>query len=373
MIALTRSSIPPLNPAPFDRVAIARAERPMRPSLPSRTERFGDNGPRFLAKRAVDLAGASVGLILLTPVLLAIALLIRLDSPGPVLFRQWRRGYRGRLFQMLKFRTMVVDAEQRLGDLEESNEAAGGVLFKLRNDPRVTRLGRFLRHSSLDELPQLINVVRGEMSPKVTCAKRTPGIATRPPQPRSGGAAFHSFVLSRELEDLQETIMIQRSLRPIHTWRVPPNWSPRDWFEELRAEVIAAAWEAEDDFDPTRGVPLEAFVQRRVWAGARRRYRREWTYVLRCGFHREGDDSEDVSVNGFSSVDFSESLRRFLDRLPAIDRKLIVSLFWEEKTEVEVARILSISRQAVHKRKRRILEQLRHWMSQLKKRRSSEN
>jgi lipopolysaccharide/colanic/teichoic acid biosynthesis glycosyltransferase len=117
-----------------------------------------------LVKRAVDLAGASAGLMLLAPVMLAVALLIRLDSPGPVLFHQLRRGHRGRLFRMLKFRTMAVDAEQRLADLESRNESAGGVLFKLRNDPRVTRLGRFLRRSSLDELPQLINVLRGEMS-----------------------------------------------------------------------------------------------------------------------------------------------------------------------------------------------------------------
>jgi lipopolysaccharide/colanic/teichoic acid biosynthesis glycosyltransferase len=110
------------------------------------------------------VAGALVGLVLFSPVLLAIALLIRLDSPGPVLFRQVRRGHRGRPFRMLKFRTMVVDAEQRLGDLESCNESAGGVLFKLRQDPRVTPRGRFLRRSSLDELPQLINVLKGEMS-----------------------------------------------------------------------------------------------------------------------------------------------------------------------------------------------------------------
>jgi lipopolysaccharide/colanic/teichoic acid biosynthesis glycosyltransferase len=105
-----------------------------------------------------------VGLIVFAPVMLAIALWIRLDSPGPALFRQERRGHRGRPFRMLKFRTMVVDAESRLEDLEWCNESAGGVLFKLRDDPRVTRLGRFLRRSSLDELPQLINVLKGEMS-----------------------------------------------------------------------------------------------------------------------------------------------------------------------------------------------------------------
>jgi lipopolysaccharide/colanic/teichoic acid biosynthesis glycosyltransferase len=121
-------------------------------------------GPGLVLKRAMDLAGALVGLVAFLPVMLAVALAIRLDSPGPMLFCQWRRGLHGRPFRMLKFRTMVVDAERRLGDLESSNESAGGVLFKLRDDPRVTRLGRFLRRSSLDELPQLINVLKGEMS-----------------------------------------------------------------------------------------------------------------------------------------------------------------------------------------------------------------
>ena len=93
-----------------------------------------------------------------------IALLIRMDSPGPIIFRQVRRGYRGKLFWVLKFRTMTVNAEQRLNDLESSNESDGGVLFKLRQDPRVTRLGSFLRRSSLDELPQLINVLLRQMS-----------------------------------------------------------------------------------------------------------------------------------------------------------------------------------------------------------------
>ncbi len=118
----------------------------------------------YAIKRSMDLIGALIALLILAPLMLAIALLIRLDSPGPVLFRQLRRGYRGRLFWVLKFRTMVVGAEQRLGDLEQKNESAGGVLFKLRDDPRVTPLGRFLRRSSLDELPQLINILRGEMS-----------------------------------------------------------------------------------------------------------------------------------------------------------------------------------------------------------------
>jgi len=119
---------------------------------------------RSSVKRAIDFSGALVGLLLLMPVMLAVAVLIRLDSPGPIFFRQLRRGHRGRLFWVLKFRTMIVDAEKRLSELEDKNESPGQVLFKMKHDPRVTSLGRFLRKSSLDELPQLINILRGEMS-----------------------------------------------------------------------------------------------------------------------------------------------------------------------------------------------------------------
>ena len=148
----------------YQPMAVIQDEHKLQPSIRLRLSWFLSNVLRFATKRAMDLVGALLGLLLLAPVMLAIALLIRLDSPGPVLFRQLRRGYRGRLFWVLKFRTMVVNAEQRLNDLERKNESAGGVLFKLRDDPRVTPLGRFLRRSSLDELPQLINVLRGEMS-----------------------------------------------------------------------------------------------------------------------------------------------------------------------------------------------------------------
>lgn len=119
---------------------------------------------RSLSKRAVDLAGSLVGLILLAPLFLILALLIKLDSRGPVFFRQRRLGLGGREFWCYKFRTMVPDAEERLADLEDQNESAGGVLFKIKHDPRTTRLGRWLRRASLDELPQLWNVLRGEMS-----------------------------------------------------------------------------------------------------------------------------------------------------------------------------------------------------------------
>jgi RNA polymerase sigma factor (sigma-70 family) len=198
-------------------------------------------------------------------------------------------------------------------------------------------------------------------------------IATRPSQPRSGSVFFQSFALAQEFEDLQETMMTHPSLRQISTWPVPPNWAPRDWREEMEAERVAAAWEAERDFDPMRGVPLDSFVNRRVWARARTRYRREWTYALRCGRHLEGNDANGATTDGFSTIDVFELLRSCLRRLPEVDRILIESLFWDGMTEVDVARMLSLSQQAISKRKRRILEQLLHWMGRSEKRRSSEN
>jgi lipopolysaccharide/colanic/teichoic acid biosynthesis glycosyltransferase len=164
MTALARSPITPLGSPGHEIPAIPPDQRLSPSALTSGTERITISGLRCRVKRAIDVVGALVGLFVFGPVMMAVALAIRLDSPGPVLFCQWRRGLHGRPFRMLKFRTMVVGAEQRLGDLESSNESAGGVLFKLRDDPRVTRLGRFLRRSSLDELPQFINVLRGEMS-----------------------------------------------------------------------------------------------------------------------------------------------------------------------------------------------------------------
>ena len=119
---------------------------------------------RRAAKRTIDLVGAVVGLTFLLPFLLAIAVWIRVDNPGPVLFRQKRLGRHGRPFWIYKFRTMRVDAEDKLDELESKNESARGVLFKIAEDPRVTRAGHFLRRTNLDEFPQLINVLKGEMS-----------------------------------------------------------------------------------------------------------------------------------------------------------------------------------------------------------------
>jgi exopolysaccharide biosynthesis polyprenyl glycosylphosphotransferase len=124
--------------------------------------RYGLTRSSRALKRAVDLVGATAGLVLLTPLLAMIALAIKVNSPGPVLFRQRRIGRDDLEFEMFKFRTMVRGADEQKSQLFALNEAEG--LFKIEDDPRITRVGRFLRRTSLDELPQLLNVLRGEMS-----------------------------------------------------------------------------------------------------------------------------------------------------------------------------------------------------------------
>ncbi|HKP91593.1 MAG TPA: sugar transferase, partial [Thermoleophilaceae bacterium] len=125
--------------------------------------RYGLTRTSWYVKRSFDVLATSAGLLLLAPFLAVIALAIRLTSPGPVLFRQPRVGRGGARFDMLKFRTMYEGADEDKAHLVQMSEGRGG-LFKLENDPRVTPIGRLLRRSSLDELPQLINVLRGEMS-----------------------------------------------------------------------------------------------------------------------------------------------------------------------------------------------------------------
>lgn len=117
----------------------------------------------FTAKRVFDFCISLLSLIAVTPILLVIAVLIKLTSPGPVFFVQKRVGLNKRIFSMCKFRTMVPDAEQRIREIEHLNEASGAV-FKIKDDPRITPIGKFLRRTSLDELPQLFNVLKGDMS-----------------------------------------------------------------------------------------------------------------------------------------------------------------------------------------------------------------
>jgi exopolysaccharide biosynthesis polyprenyl glycosylphosphotransferase len=124
--------------------------------------RFEMTRSSLIVKRCFDLVGSTAALALLAPALVAIAIVTKLDSPGPVLFRQWRAGRYGEPFSMFKFRTMVVGADDLKDDLRHLNEADG--VFKIADDPRITRAGRLLRRLHVDEMPQLVNVLRGEMS-----------------------------------------------------------------------------------------------------------------------------------------------------------------------------------------------------------------
>ena len=143
------------------RVARLRLETP--DGQPAIAMKVVNDGYGLVVKRAIDIVGATLGLIILSPLFAVIAIAIKVTSEGPVFFGQERYGWRKRRFTMHKFRTMVSGAEALQESLEDRNEAVGPV-FKIADDPRVTPLGRFLRKSSLDELPQLWNVLRGEMS-----------------------------------------------------------------------------------------------------------------------------------------------------------------------------------------------------------------
>jgi len=129
---------------------------------------FEHNGSRVgefeHSKRTLDRLAAGAGLLLLSPVFVGLAIAIKLESEGPVLFSQTRIGQGGEPFRCWKFRSMFIDAEKRKQELTDSNEMHGGTTFKMKCDPRVTRIGRFIRKASIDELPQLWNVLVGNMS-----------------------------------------------------------------------------------------------------------------------------------------------------------------------------------------------------------------
>ncbi|MFZ4702133.1 MAG: sugar transferase, partial [Candidatus Methylumidiphilus sp.] len=118
----------------------------------------------YVLKRLLDIVASGLLIILLSPLLAIFVIAIRRDSPGPVFFKQIRVGRYGKLFPMWKFRSMYIDAEARKKDLEKLNEMNGGVLFKMKDDPRITKVGKFIRKTSIDELPQLWNVLVGDMS-----------------------------------------------------------------------------------------------------------------------------------------------------------------------------------------------------------------
>ena len=117
----------------------------------------------LFSKRVTDIFLSAIGLILLSPILVIVAIAIKIDSKGPIIFKQDRVGKDGKIFSMYKFRSMIVNAEELKAKLETKNEMSGP-MFKMKNDPRITKVGRFIRKTSIDELPQLINVIKGDMS-----------------------------------------------------------------------------------------------------------------------------------------------------------------------------------------------------------------
>lgn len=145
--------------SPMDNLEISKAYE-----LGTEEGRYINNGIIYLfLKRIIDITGALLGIVFLSPVMIFTAIAIKLDSKGKVIFLQERVGESGKLFNMYKFRSMVSEAEQLLDKLYTKNEMSGP-MFKMKNDPRVTRVGRFIRKTSIDELPQLFNILKGDMS-----------------------------------------------------------------------------------------------------------------------------------------------------------------------------------------------------------------
>jgi exopolysaccharide biosynthesis polyprenyl glycosylphosphotransferase len=184
-------------------------------------------GARRVLKMVVDLSVAAVAVAMLMPVFLAIGLAIRLTSPGPALFTQTRVGRDGQPFKIYKFRSMYTDAEARLAELEKHNERAEGLLFKMREDPRITRVGTFLRKWSLDELPQLFNVLNGSMSL----------VGPRPPLPSE---------VARYSGDVHRRLMVKPGLTGL--WQISGR-SDLEWDESVRLDLrYVENWSLAMDF-----------------------------------------------------------------------------------------------------------------------------
>jgi exopolysaccharide biosynthesis polyprenyl glycosylphosphotransferase len=177
-------------------------------------------------KRLIDVVVAGLGLVLLIPLLAFITVAILLEDGGPVLFRQRRIGVSGSSFTMLKFRSMVPDAEARLAEISQLDEG-NGVLFKVRNDPRVTRVGALIRRFSLDELPQLVNVLVGEMSL----------IGPRPPLPSE---------VDRYEDDATRRLLIKPGITGL--WQVSGR-SDLSWEESVKLDLYYVEnWSVTGDF-----------------------------------------------------------------------------------------------------------------------------
>ncbi|MDQ1648969.1 MAG: hypothetical protein QOG60_1026 [Frankiaceae bacterium] len=225
--ALTNVAGPRISVRPMHAFALLHLEQP------------SFTGMRRVLKHALDRAAAAVALLLLSPLLGVLVVLIRRDSPGGALFRQPRVGLGGEVFTCLKFRTMCDDAERQVVDLVDRNET-GGTLFKIRSDPRITRIGGVLRRYSLDELPQLINVLRGEMSL----------VGPRPP-------------LQREVDAYQVDVRRRLLVRPGMTglWQVSGR-SDLTWEEAVRLDLYYV-----ENWSPLLDLTILWRTLNAVWTG----------------------------------------------------------------------------------------------------------
>ena len=200
-----QSSVSPLDPTEFQLKTLNKTKDLSIVDVPS-------NSLSLTLKSMGDIYFSILAMILLIPVFLTIALIIKVSSKGPVFFMQERIGLRGRKFKLFKFRTMVVNAEEQLKKLQARNEADGPV-FKIKDDPRITSVGRFLRKTGLDEFPQFLNVIRGEMSL----------VGPRPP-------------LEEEVKQYERWQLRRLSVKPgiTCTWQIVPNRhdvSFEEWME----------------------------------------------------------------------------------------------------------------------------------------------
>lgn len=153
--------------------------------------------------------------------------------------------------------------------------------------------------------------------------------------------------------------IVDSSLRRIFKWRVPPNWSIAEWRNEMRAEAACAAWQAACDYDPSLGVPFDAFAYQRVLTKTLTRYRQEWAYALRLVHEHKPEDSDSRLLDSSISVVFNDGPRHPPAGLSTPDLWLIVQLFWRDRTEADIATEIGITQQAVNKRKRAIVMQLK--------------
>jgi lipopolysaccharide/colanic/teichoic acid biosynthesis glycosyltransferase len=245
-------------------------------------------GVRRLGKDLFDKVSAGLGALFLLPALLTIALAVKVTSPGPVFFRQQRLGRDGQTFSMLKFRSMVAGADRMVDELEADSDG-NGVLFKKKDDPRITRVGSFLRRYSLDELPQLVNVLRGDMSL----------VGPRPPLPSE---------VERYGFDMHRRFLVKPGLTGL--WQVSGR-SDLSWDDSVRIDVrYVENWSLTFDFMilwKTVGAVLTPTFAGRTWKGPRwawhRRNRRRGP-VLR----RTPRGSDCAPVQPRSSSAFAEDI-----------------------------------------------------------------